>query len=78
MTIHVIVIFVPVLFVPRTVFVPIICCKIKNPPTLHSTPKIQPITLATFIFSVFASVGKSGVMKKTVDSRFDRSSSCFF
>jgi hypothetical protein len=43
---------------------PIICFKIKNPPTLHSTSKIQPTTWPTFVFSVFANVGKSGVMKE--------------
>jgi hypothetical protein len=42
----------------------IICFKIKNPPTLHSTSKIQPTTSPTFVFSVFANVGKSGVMKE--------------
>jgi hypothetical protein len=36
----------------------IICFKIKNPPTLHSTSKIQPTTSPTFVFSVFASVRK--------------------
>jgi hypothetical protein len=40
----------------------IICFKIKNPPTLHSTAKIQPITSPTFVFSVFAK--KSAVMKE--------------
>jgi hypothetical protein len=42
----------------------LICFKIKNPPTLHSTSKIQPTTSPTFVFSVFASIGKSGVMKE--------------
>jgi hypothetical protein len=42
----------------------IICFKIKNPPTLRSTSKIQPTTSPTFVFSVFANVGKSGVMKE--------------
>jgi hypothetical protein len=42
----------------------IICFKIKNPPTLHSTPKIQPTTLPTFAFSVFASVRKKWGYKK--------------
>jgi hypothetical protein len=37
----------------------IICFKIKNPPTLHSTSKIQPTTSPTFVFSVFESVRKS-------------------
>jgi hypothetical protein len=36
----------------------IIYFKIKNPPTLHSTSKIQPTTSPTFVFSVFASVRK--------------------
>jgi hypothetical protein len=36
----------------------IICFKIKNPPTLHSTSKIQPTTSPTFVFSVSASVRK--------------------
>jgi hypothetical protein len=36
----------------------IICFKIKNSPTLHSTSKIQPTTSPTFVFSVFASVRK--------------------
>jgi hypothetical protein len=36
----------------------IICFKIKNPPTLHSTSKIQPTTSPAFVFSVFASVRK--------------------
>jgi hypothetical protein len=39
--------------------VPIICFKIKNPPTLHSTSKIQPTTSPTFVFSVFESVRKT-------------------
>jgi hypothetical protein len=34
----------------------IICFKIKNPPTVHSTSKIQPTTSPTFLFSVSASV----------------------
>jgi hypothetical protein len=56
----------------------IICFKIKNPPTLHSSSKIQPTTSPTFVFSVSASVRKKwGYEKKTVDSRFDDSSSCF-
>jgi hypothetical protein len=42
----------------------IICFKIKNPPTLHSTSKIQPTTSPTFVFSVSASVRKNGVMKE--------------
>jgi hypothetical protein len=43
----------------------IICFKIKNPPTLHSTSKIQPTTSPTFVFSVFASVRKKcGYEKK--------------
>jgi hypothetical protein len=36
-----------------------ICFKIKNPPTLHSTSKIQPTTSPTFVFSVFESVRKT-------------------
>jgi hypothetical protein len=32
---------------------------IKNPPTLHSTSKIQPTTSPTFVFSVFESVRKT-------------------
>jgi hypothetical protein len=36
----------------------IICFKIKNPPTLLSTSKIQPTTSPTFVFSVSASVRK--------------------
>jgi hypothetical protein len=42
----------------------IICFKIKNPPTVHSTSKIQPTTSPTFVLSVPASVRKSGVMKE--------------
>jgi hypothetical protein len=37
----------------------IICFKIKNLPTLHSTSKIQPTTSPTFVFSVFESVRKT-------------------
>jgi hypothetical protein len=37
----------------------IICFKIKNPPTLHSTSKIQTTTSPTFVFSVFESVRKT-------------------
>jgi hypothetical protein len=56
----------------------IICFKIKNPPTLHSTLKIQPTTSPTFVFSVSASVRKRwGYERKLLDSRFGRSSSCF-
>jgi hypothetical protein len=40
-------------------FVTIICFKIKNPPTLHSTSKIQPTTSPTFVFSMFESVKKT-------------------
>jgi hypothetical protein len=36
----------------------IICFKIKNPPTLHSTSKIQPTTSPTFVFSASANVRK--------------------
>jgi hypothetical protein len=43
----------------------IICFKIKNPPTLHSSSKIQPTTSPTFVFSVSASVRKKwGYEKK--------------
>jgi hypothetical protein len=42
----------------------IICFKIKNPPTLHSTLKIQPTTSPTFVFSVSASVRKRWVTKE--------------
>jgi hypothetical protein len=38
--------------------VTIICFKIKNPPKLHSTSKIQPTTSPTFVFSVSANVRK--------------------
>jgi hypothetical protein len=56
----------------------IICFKIKNPPTLHSTLKIQPTTSPTFVFSVSASVRKRWVTKENCwDSRFGRTSSCF-
>jgi hypothetical protein len=34
-------------FTPKNYFVSIICFKIKNPPTLDSTSKIQPITSPT-------------------------------
>jgi hypothetical protein len=52
----------------------IICFKIKNPPTLHSTLKIQPTTSPTFVFSVSASVRKRwGYERKLLDSRFGRS-----
>jgi hypothetical protein len=40
----------------------IICFKIKNPPTVHSTSKIQPTTSPTFVFSQMSK--KSGVMKE--------------
>jgi hypothetical protein len=61
------------------VIVAIICFKIKNPPTLHSTLKIQPTTSPIFVFSVSASVRKKwGYERKLLDSRFGRSSSCFF
>jgi hypothetical protein len=36
----------------------IICFKVKNPPTEHSTSKIQPTRSPTFVFSVSASVRK--------------------
>jgi hypothetical protein len=56
----------------------IICFKIKNPPTVHSTSKIQPTTWPTFVFRVSASVRKKwGYARKLLDSRFARSSSCF-
>jgi hypothetical protein len=43
----------------------IICFKMKNPPTLHSSSKIQPTTSPTFVFSVSASVRKKwGYEKK--------------
>jgi hypothetical protein len=42
----------------------IVCFKIKNPPTLHSTLKIQPTTSPTFVFSVSASVRKRWVTKE--------------
>jgi hypothetical protein len=58
---------------------PIICFKIKNPPTLYSTLKIQPTTSPIFVFSVSASARKKwGYERKLLDSRFGRSSSCFF
>jgi hypothetical protein len=57
---------------------PVICFKIKNPPTAHSTSKIQPTTSPTFVSSVSASVRKKwGYEIKLLDSRFGRSSSCF-
>jgi hypothetical protein len=37
----------------------IIGFKIKNPPTLHPTSKIQPTTSPNFVFSVFESVRKT-------------------
>jgi hypothetical protein len=36
----------------------IICFKMKNLPTLHSTSKIQPTTSLTFVFNVSANVRK--------------------
>jgi hypothetical protein len=36
----------------------IVCFKIKDPPTVHSTSKIQPTTSPTLVFSVSASVRK--------------------
>jgi hypothetical protein len=63
----------------RTTKVHIICFKIKNPPTLHFTSKIQPTTSPTFVFGVSASVRKKwGYERKLLDSRFGHSSSCFF
>jgi hypothetical protein len=57
----------------------IICFKIKNPPTLHSTSKIQPTTSPTFVFSVFASVRKKwGYERKLLTVVLGRNSSCFF
>jgi hypothetical protein len=57
---------------------PIICFKIKNPPTVHSTSKIQPTTSPTFVFSASASVRKKwGYERRLLNSRFVRSSSCF-
>jgi hypothetical protein len=57
----------------------IICFKIKNPPTLHSTSKLQPTTSPSFVFSAFASVRKKwGYEKKTIDSHLGRNSACFF
>jgi hypothetical protein len=42
----------------------IICFKIKNPPTVHSTSKTQPTTSPTFVFSGLQVSEKSGVMKE--------------
>jgi hypothetical protein len=39
----------------------IICFKIKNPQTLHSTSKIQPTTSQTFVFSVCKCQKKAGL-----------------
>jgi hypothetical protein len=39
-------------------FMNIICCNTKNPPTLHSSSKIQPTTSPTFVFSVSACLRK--------------------
>jgi hypothetical protein len=56
----------------------IICFKIKNPPTLHSTSKIQPTTSPTFVFGVFASVGKKwGYEGGLLTVVLGRGSSCF-
>jgi hypothetical protein len=53
--------------------------KIKNPPTVHSTSKIHPTTSPTFTFSLSVSVRKKwGYERKLLDSRFGRSSLCFF
>jgi hypothetical protein len=58
------------------IYTRIICFKIKNPPTVHSTSKIQPTTSPTFVFSVSASVRKMwGYERKLLDSCFGRSSS---
>jgi hypothetical protein len=51
-------------FLLRITYLPIICFKIKNPPTVHSTSKIQPTTSPTFVFSVLQVSEKSGVMKE--------------
>jgi hypothetical protein len=57
----------------------IIYFEIKNPPTVHSTSKIQPTTSPTFVFSVSASIRKKwGYERRLLDSCFGRSSSCFF
>jgi hypothetical protein len=51
----------------------ITCFKIKNPPTVHSTSKIQPKTPPTFVFSVSASASvkkKVGLCEKTVGQSF--------
>jgi hypothetical protein len=42
----------------------IICFKIKNPPTVHSTWKIQQTTSPTFVFSVLQVSEKSRVTKE--------------
>jgi hypothetical protein len=51
-------------FLLATVNCTIICFKIKNPPTVHSTWKIQPTTSPTFVFSVLQVSAKSRVMKE--------------
>jgi hypothetical protein len=46
---------------------------------VHSTSTIHPTTSPTFVFSVSVSVRKKwGYERKLLDSRFGRSSSCFF
>jgi hypothetical protein len=48
----------------KHVYSTIICFKIKNPPTVHSTSKIQPTTSPT-LFLVYLKVSeKSGVTKE--------------
>jgi hypothetical protein len=48
----------------------IICFKIKNLPTLHSTSKIQPTASLTFVFSVSAVSEKNVVMKENCRPSF--------
>jgi hypothetical protein len=60
-----------VTFLTELLILFIICFKIKNPPTVHCTSKIQPTTSPTFVFSVSASVRKKwGYERKLLDSRF--------
>jgi hypothetical protein len=60
----------------------IICFKIKNPPTVHSTSKIRTtdnVARRQLLFLVSASVRKKwGYERKLLDSGFGRSSSCFY
>jgi hypothetical protein len=61
-------------------FMNIICCNTKNPPTLHSSSKIQPTTSPTFVFSVSACLRKKwGYERKLLIVGLGRSSSssCF-